>query len=49
MARTMVGPISNDLRPMFLEKARQIEAAGGEVHRIKVEEQVEGVRCGVST
>lgn len=46
--RTMTGPVSKDKGDFWLNEAKEIEATGGEVHRIKVEEQA-GFKCGVST
>lgn len=43
------GPVAVEDRKFFLDLAKDLEANGIEVRRIKVEDQVQGITCGIST
>lgn len=47
--KVIVGPVAHEARATMVANADAIKAAGGRVEFIKVEEQVEGLRCPVST
>lgn len=47
---TILDPVGPENRLFWADLTKQVEASpAGRVHRIKVEAQVEGVRCPVST
>jgi hypothetical protein len=47
--KVMVGVIAKTDREQTLNYAKELEASGNQVHRVKIEDQVEGLRCPVST